>query len=189
MSFFASVELSKNGTGEPMKRILCIALLILPALVSAQIYKTTDKNGNVVYTDKPSTSGTEHETVELQQTNTAPPPPLVVRAVPEPDTNAESTTSYTLKITSPAHEATIPNGPGNFPVVASVEPALAEGENLQLYVDGAASGEPQRALVWQLSNVFRGAHDLTVSVINADNSPVSTSTPIRVYVFRPSRNN
>lgn len=172
-----------------MTRILCIALLLLPALASAQIYKTIDKNGNVVYTDQPSKSGTAHETVELKQTNTAPPPPEVVRPEPEPDEDAESTVSYNVAITAPEHEATIPNGPGNFPLVASLEPRLAEGENLQLYVDGVAWGDPQRALVWQLTNVFRGAHDLTVSVIDADNSPISTSTPVRVYVFRPSQNN
>ncbi|MFK8048583.1 MAG: DUF4124 domain-containing protein [Halioglobus sp.] len=172
-----------------MTRILCIALLILPALVSAQIYKTIDKNGNVVYTDQPSKSGTDHETVELKQTNTAPPPPEVIRPEPEPDKKDQETTSYTVAITSPEHEATIPNGPGNFPLVVSLEPALAEGASLQLYLDGVARGEPQRALVWQLTNVFRGAHDLTVSVLNEDNSPIATSTPVRVYVFRPSRNN
>jgi len=172
-----------------MTRILCIALLVLPALVSAQIYKTIDKNGNVVYTDQPSKTGTAHETVKLNQTNTAPPPPEVIRPAPKPDQDSDDTTSYTVKISSPAHETTIPNGPGNFPVVVSLEPALAEGENLQLYLDGAPRGEPQRALVWQLTNVFRGAHDITVSVINADNSPIATSQPIRVYVFRPSKNN
>lgn len=171
-----------------MTRILCIALLILPALVSAQIYKTTDKHGNVVYTDQPSKTGTAHETIELKETNTAPPPPEVVRPAPVADNESEET-NYTVEITSPAHEVTIPNGPGNFPLVASLEPALAEGESLQLYLDGVARGEPQRALVWQLTNVFRGAHDLTVSVVNADNSPIATSTPVRVYVFRPSINN
>ncbi len=172
-----------------MTRYLCIALFLFPVLVSAQIYKTIDKNGNVVYTDQAPKSGTAHETVTLKQTNTAPPPPEVVRPAPEADLESESTTNYTVEISAPENEATIPNGPGNFPLVVSLEPTLSEGESLQLYVDGVATGEPQRALVWQLANVFRGAHDLTVSVLNADNSPVATSTPVKVYVFRPSINN
>lgn len=172
-----------------MTRYLCIALLLLPALVSAQIYKTFDKNGNIVYTDQPSKSGTAHETVTLKQTNTAPPPPEVVRPAPVLGSETGSTTSYSLEISAPENEATIPNGPGNFPLIVSIEPSLSEGETLQLYVDGVATGEPQRALVWQLTNVFRGAHDLTVSVLNADNSPIASSTPIRIYVFRPSINN
>ena len=79
-------------------------------------------------------------------------------------------------------------GPGNFSVSASIEPALARGALLQLYVDGSPSGDPQSGSTWALTNVFRGAHDLTVVVIDSNGDQLAESEPVRVYVLRPSVN-
>ena len=80
-------------------------------------------------------------------------------------------------------------GPGNFSVSASISPALQQGAQLQLMMDGAPQGEPQAQAGWDLTNVFRGAHDLTVNVIDAQGKTLATSEPVRVYVLRPSVNN
>ena len=53
---------------------LLLSLLLISLAATAQIYKTTDEQGNVVFTDQPP-EGVEREEVELQRTNTAPPPP------------------------------------------------------------------------------------------------------------------
>ena len=95
---------------------------------------------------------------------------------------------YSVTITSPANETTIPMGPGNFSVNAAVAPALGEDMLLQLLVDGTPSGSPQANTSWALTNVFRGAHDVTVAVVDASGKQLTVSGPVRVYVLRPSIN-
>ncbi len=166
-----------------------IALLVLacaPAL--AQIYKTTDKDGNVVFTDTPPDSSNS-EQVDLQPTNTVAPPAPVPRAAPtEADAEPPEPAVPQATITSPANETTIPMGGGNFTVTAAVEPALFGGQGLQLTIDGAPEGVVQPGATWNLMNVFRGAHDLVVHVVDRDGKTLSSSEPVRVYVMRPGLN-
>ena len=171
------------------RTLLLAALLLLPQLGAAQIYKTTDENGNVSYSDTPPTSGPSEE-MKLPSINSAPPPEMTEPAPSRPDTVAdtEDSTAYTVGISSPANETTIPMGPGNFSINAAVEPALSNGALLQLYVDGSPSGNPQSSNSWALTNVFRGAHDLKVEVVDNKGGPLAESDAVRVYVLRPSVN-
>lgn len=168
-----------------MNRLLLLALLLLPLAGAAQIYKTTDEQGNVSYSDMPP-DGSTAETVELQQLNTTPPPPEMPKPAPEPP--AAETVEYAVAIVAPAPETTIPRGPGNFSVSASLSPPLEAGARLQLLLDGEPRGEPQTGNSWALTNVFRGAHDLTVAVIDESGKQLAVSEPVRVYVHRPSVN-
>lgn len=164
------------------------ALLGTPAL--AQIYRTTDEQGNVVFTDKPPTGPEDQaEEVKLNPLNTAPATVVKPRPAAEPVQREQSEPrDYELSITFPTDETTIPMGPGNFPVVASTSPPLREGELLQLRIDGADRGPAQASGHWELTNVFRGAHELTVQRKSAEGKVLSTSNPITVYVHRPSVN-
>lgn len=170
-----------------MNRLLILALLLLPVAGGAQIYKTTDDQGNVSYSDTPP-AGAPSERVDLPPVNTAPPPPDLPQPPPEPAPEEPAVPDYDLTITSPANETTIPMGPGNFSVSASVRPALAQDRLLQLYVDGKPWGDPQPGNNWALANVFRGAHDLTVAVVDSEGEQLASSEPVRVYVLRPSVN-
>tara|TARA_R110001599_G_scaffold353459_1_gene592476 strand:+ start:183187 stop:183720 length:534 start_codon:yes stop_codon:yes gene_type:complete len=171
-----------------MRTLLLATLLLLPLLGTAQIYKSTDDQGNVSYSDTPPASGPS-EQVKLQETNSTPAPDMVAPAASSNDSaDEEEGAEYSVSITSPANETTIPMGPGNFSISASVEPALSQGALLQLYVDGSPSGNPQSSNSWTLTNVFRGAHDLKVAVVSNRNDPVAESEAVRVYVLRPSTN-
>lgn len=174
-----------------MMRIpLLAALLLLPLLATAQIYKTVDAQGNVSYSDTPPESGPS-EQVELRQTNSTPAPQMEeVPAASATDSTpaAEEGEGYSVSIASPANETTIPMGPGNVAINASVEPGLSQGALLQLYVDGSPSGNPQSSSSWTLTNVFRGAHDLKVAVVSNKNDLLAESESVRVYVLRPSIN-
>lgn len=173
-----------------MKTLLLTALLVLPQLGAAQIYKSVDAQGNVSYSDTPPASGPSEE-IKLRQTNSAPPPPEMAEpqaSAPPTSPDGSAATSYTVAVTSPANETTIPMGPGNVAISASVEPALEQGALLQLLVDGTPSGNPQSSNQWQLTNVFRGAHDLSVVVVDPEGERLAESESVRIYVLRPSVN-
>jgi len=173
-----------------MAKLLLLALLLAPLATMAQIYRTTDEQGNVVFTDTPPPEGAAREEVELQQMNTTPPPEPRPDLAPSEKAQEEDTgkVKYGIAITVPANETTIPMGPGNFSVSAVVRPSLGADHRLQLYMDGAPWGEPQSAPAWALTNVFRGAHDVTIAVMDSEGDHLVVSEPVRVYVLRPSVN-
>lgn len=170
-----------------MQRIVIafLALVALPALAQSSIYRTVDENGNVVFTDAPpADSKRSIERIENPQVNSMPPP-ATIEIPEEPASEEEASADIEVRITAPANETTIPNGPGNFSVSANVSPALESGHSLQLFMDGAPWGDPQRSARWSLTNVFRGQHDLTVGVVDDSGATLAVSDPVRVYVFRP----
>lgn len=173
-----------------MTRLLLLAMLMATFSSTADsIYRTTDAEGNVVFTDAPNATSRPAEKVEIQRTNTTQPPQLS----PLPDITTagneqDGAPPYTVKITSPADETSFPMGPGNFSVSVRVSPSLKKYDGLQLFVDGEARGSPQRDTLWDLINVFRGQHDLTVAIVNNAGETLAMSEPVRVYVHRPSTN-
>lgn len=161
--------------------------LSLAGAVNAQIYKTTDEQGNVIFSDAPPAGTGQSEQVELPRTNTTPPPPTVV-PVPRPESEPAETEPEPLAvaITSPENESTIPMGGGNFSVSASLSPGGGEQQALQLLMDGAPQGAPQATGTWNLQNVLRGPHDLVVEAVDASGKVLARSESVRVYVLRPS---
>lgn len=174
-----------------MSRLLLLVLLVfsLPSLAQT-VYRTTDAQGNVVFTDTPPTNATQADRIAIPPTNTvrppevpAPPPGPV--ETPEAEAAVEP---YSVAITNPANETSFPMGPGNFSVSANVNPALRDGDSLQLFIDGTPQGEPQQGASWDLTNVFRGRRDLTIAVIDGSGATVVLSDPVTVFVHRPSTN-
>lgn len=173
-----------------MSRLLLLALLVtsLPTLADS-IYRTTDAEGNVVFTDSPPAGGNQAEQVNIQRTNTTTPPPVLTTPPQSDGQEVEPEgPAYTVTITSPANETSFPRGPGNFSVNVRVTPALQKYEGLQLFLDGEPWGGPQLDTIWDLTNVFRGQHDLTVGVIDKSGETLAMSPPVRVFVHRPSIN-
>jgi hypothetical protein len=180
-----------------MSRLLLLAVLLGPLLgateasaaetASGKIYRTTDAQGNVLWTDTPPANAAAAERVELQQTNTAPPPPSRP-AVAAPSDNDADAVSHSVSIASPPDETSLPMGPGNFSVSVRIYPPLKKYESLQLFMDGEPWGLAQANMIWDLTNVFRGQHDITVGVINTDGETLAMSPPVRVFVHRPSKN-
>ena len=164
---------------------LCI-LLIAPAVQAEQtIYQVVDENGHITYTDKPPVAGKEStSTVSLSTINISVPPAKRDRKQAPP---AEPERSYDASVTSPPENTTIPMGPGNFSVDGQVSPKLTDGDQLQLMINGTAVGEPQKEARWSLTGVLRGAHDLSIQVVDTQQQMISESRPVRVYVLRPSK--
>ena len=170
-----------------MKQALALICLLLAATsVSAQVYRHVDENGNVTFTDQPPEGS---EQVEIGPTNTAPPPPSnAFPKPPPPSPSKETGADYKVSITAPADETIIPRGPGNFTVSASITPSLQGGHQLQLLMDGAPREEPQSTSSWNLTNVIRGEHSIEVAVVDKKGKQLAKSSPIKVFVFRPSTN-
>ena len=170
--------------------IAFISISVLNTLPTrAEIFKYTDENGKTVFSDRPPAESQPDSVVqvELGPTNLSAPPPNIpppVNAVEASST--EAAVPYQTTITSPSEGTTVPMGPGNFVVTALFSPPLGAGEAALLKLDGKAVGTPQKRSSWQLNNVFRGEHQITIERQNAEENVLNTSPPVTVYVLRPS---
>ena len=175
---------------------ICSALLFaivvyigaMPKGFAQTVYRVTDKDGNVTFTDTPPS---DQEAVVEAQTVHSPNTSATVTPAPideRDDATVTEPISYETLILSPAEAATIPMGPGNFSVDAIVRPALSQGERVVLTLDGEPVGTPQRMTTWQLTNVYRGEHRLQVVRVNAEGARVNASSERTVYVMRPIAN-
>lgn len=160
-----------------------ILLCLVPVMGFAAIYKTVDKDGNVVYTD--TNPGTQNaEEVELKPITPLPSVSVQYRApVSQPKETESSDDAYTnLAIINPADGTTVRNA-GNFSVTVQTMPRLMSGHRLRLLLDGKPVDKPKRALNFTLLNVDRGSHQLQLDVVNGSNQVVQ-STNTTVYVQR-----
>ncbi|MEM1187080.1 MAG: DUF4124 domain-containing protein [Pseudomonadota bacterium] len=165
-------------------------LLLLSGSTLAQVYKVTDDEEGVLFTDRPDAiPGGKVEEIEIRETNqSAPPPALPVTSRSSGSSRNEDTAPAppSVVITSPANETTIAMGPGNFAVSARVDPPLRGSETLVLLVDGQAYGAAQTGTSWFVEGALRGPHDLVVQRNARGGNTAATSEPVRVYVLRPS---
>ena len=133
------------------------------------IYKKVDRYGNVTYTDVPPRAEEQAETIDIDSLNSYAPPAAELDTSPaaEDETASSEAPEYTAAvITSPAHDATVRENTGNITITARVEPALAGGDAMQLLMDGAPMGPPNRSGTFPLANVDRGTHQLQVRIVN-----------------------
>jgi hypothetical protein len=162
--------------------LLCLSLLLPLVGQAAEIYKYIDANGKTVFTSQPP-DGRTAQPVQLPPTNTVkmeapgnPPPPASTAAPSQP--------AYaTLQIGNLPPGNAIRANDGNFSVSADIQPGLQPGHQLQLIVDGTPYGAPTTDPVFQLTNMDRGGHSLSLAVVAGDQL-VQQSPPVTVYVLR-----
>lgn len=165
-----------------------LALIICLALGSAntlpgEIYKTLDKNGQVIYSDQAEANA---EVVKMPKINTAPP----VKMPQRPSTSTRQTTNAdpkyaSLRILKPAKDATIHHGGGLVSVSLQIKPRLIKGHKIQYLVDGKVYKTGISSSVG-LENINRGNHSLGVRIVDKTGKVLKSSAAITIHVIRPS---
>ena len=160
-----------------------IALLVAAA-GAAPIYKTTDANGNVVYTDDP---GDRPATaLELPELTIVPATPITgptpgsteTRTVPEPAPN--------ISLLEPEAEATVRSNTGDLEIVARVDRPLGDGDLFEALIDGTVRGR-NAAGVFALTGIDRGAHSVSVRLVDETGEVRASSESHNFYLHRRSR--
>jgi hypothetical protein len=185
-----------------------LALSVAGAEAASRIYRTVDENGNVVFTDVPPRPEQPGEAVELETGNSFTPPPRTTPAAgesgvpledwldggdgaaegePQGVEEAEQTTvNYqSLQITSPAHDAAVRENAGNVTIAAAIQPSLATGHVMQVFLDGQLR-QQGHATTFQLVNLDRGTHNVQVRVVDQTGSQLISSEPSVFHLQRRS---
>jgi len=177
----------------PLRIAIAAVTLLVTAGASAQIYKWIDEDGVVHYSDQAHPGA---EIVLLPDSNRADPL-NTPRTVTGTSRNSETEerdqqqsgqfTYESLDISSPQSEETLWNIGGTLEVSLNLQPALRANDRVRIYFDG----EPQMvdALQFELTEVWRGEHNLQAEVLDSTGALMIRSEPLRFYVQQTSVNN
>ncbi len=146
----------------------------------ADVYRWKDDEGNIIFSDTPQEGA---EKIELKETTVVPalkPPRKTEVRSPAP---ARGYTSIT--ITSPSHEQTLRNVQ-NVSVRVAVQPGLRDGDRVQLYVDGAAYGDPAVKTEFVIEQAERGEHQLAAAVLDNQGRELKRSENVVFYLHKES---
>ncbi len=180
-----------------MLRILLPLLCVLGLFAGpagAQIYSTTDAEGNRVFSDQPGPGASK---VELPPTNVIPRTPTAASTRDTSDNdNAPSGNDVVyqqLSITSPAHDSSLRSNEGDLTLTVVTDPPLSGSHLLRLSIDGVLSqtGVPGTgSATHQLTahNIDRGTHEVAAVVVDARGAELQRSPSITIHLQRTSLN-
>lgn len=150
---------------------------------SREVWKWTDANGVVHYTDTPQPGATRMQLSGMAPA-TAPKPTAPQDASAARPAAPERQQYESLQFTQPGNGETFFNSDAQVPVGLALTPSLARGDELALYLDGARVEEfPPTALDFVLTDLPRGAHTLTAAVVDRDGNMLLRSEA-RVFHIR-----
>jgi|AntRauTorcE11898_2_1112593.scaffolds.fasta_scaffold13672_2 hypothetical protein len=170
--------------------LLLVALPLLGAMAGAagpddpSIHRSEGADGVPVFSDR-AAEGSHR--VELSPANTfdAVEVPTVDRE-PDRDSGTRTTAAtYRVAIDAPGAEAAVRANGGIVDVTASMEPAPARGDRLELLMDGTVVAE-SRDGSFRVENVDRGEHRIRVRVVDESGGIHGESPSQVIYVKRRS---
>lgn len=164
-------------------RFFLLCLVLITPWVMADVYKSVDKNGRVIYTDNPKDD--KAQKVELRDINTVPGPPPIPQSTPADSHQSQpAAINYQIKIMSPRNDLIIPVGQRDLGIAITVTPKLEEGHLLVYFMDGELLEETTQTNII-VKDAPRGIHTLAVEAIDADGRSLGTSAPVSVSLMRP----
>ena len=142
---------------------MSVLAMLLSGVAQAAIYKSTDAQGNVVYSDSPTKDA---KAIEL------PPiaivPSLSAEQIAQANAmraKARPAQDYQLSFTQPLADQTV-RKPDNIVVALNIRPALANGDSMTILLDGIVVANGTGASI-ATEALDRGAHSVTARVMDA----------------------
>jgi len=151
-----------------------------PALSEA--YRWVDEDGVVHFSDRPREGA---EVVQLSEYSRNTGARLYTDSKPadadDDQEDADQPFSYqSISIISPGSEQTLWNIEGILNVSVSLTPGLQRGHRVRAYFDGQA--RMVGGTTFQIEEVWRGAHNIQVEIVDQTGKLMIRSEPSRFYV-------
>ncbi|HWV14199.1 MAG TPA: DUF4124 domain-containing protein [Cellvibrio sp.] len=166
-----------------MRVYLIVLLSVLSLSIQAEIYKTTDKNGRIIYTDQPAANDTKAEVVKLPSINQLPVPDA--NSIPaENSSPAIPKIAYKLVLTQPAPGIRLQANERTLAVSVSADQALMPGHFYAYFLDGEKVKESTASSI-TLEELPRGEHNVYVEVRDEFGKRFGQSNSVSFSAFRP----
>ncbi|PTQ90051.1 DUF4124 domain-containing protein [Agitococcus lubricus] len=151
--------------------------VLLATTTQAGIYKSYDKNGNVIYSDTGSTNAVE---VEEKPVATMPalPRSVIEKKMKKPETTnvVGAPTSYQISIDKLKSGDTIQHGDEPFSPMISLDPSLWREHHLKVSLDGQFYNQDTFAPNIDPSKLERGQHRLDIKAVDKDGNVLGSTT-------------
>ncbi len=170
-------------------RYFIVLLVLLTGLAQAEIYKTTNADGEVIFSDQPSPGAEQVQLPELP-TYSAPSAHTRARTTSAAQKQPPKSHYQSMVFTTPEDDATLRTNLGDVSASVSLQPVLKIrlGHRIQYYLDDVPHGKPVAMTKISFTNLDRGSHLLSASVVDAQgNSIISTDTVV-FHLHRASIN-
>ncbi len=164
--------------------LIALLLASVPVLAPAEVYRSVDAQGNVVYSDQPGQGGKKVDLPEISTYEPKPVPPGTL------DTNAaanqaKANPATQLSFVQPGADETIFDNQGNVAVALRVEPPLQPTQRLALQVDDGAAVETNQP-TYQFTGLDRGTHTVHAWVVGADGQTGSPKAAVTFHLRQAS---
>lgn len=169
-----------------MSRLLLALFCLVPLLAGADIYKSTDADGNVVFSDTPRPGAKK---IVLPPTPVYSfPTPAPAAGAPSSGASAANAHYSQLRIVRPAPGETVRDNTGAVDVSVALTPPLntQAGHKLLVALDGNTLTQQENATQIKLSNLDRGVHTLKATVLDANGQVQISSQSLTFYMKRES---
>lgn len=164
-----------------MKYLLSLGFLLFITLpTQAEIYRSVDEDGNVIYSDQELPNS---ELIPTPTDNAIPMPKPEAKPPAEDVVEKPASAYQSFSIASPANNAVIRDNAGNVTVSLSIMPELKAGDYIRLYVDNKLVMPRLTSSGTQLSNLTRGTHSLKAELMSSSGQSFST-TSVRFHLQR-----
>ena len=161
------------------KFILSLIFAFIAVSVTAEtVYKKTNPDGSVTFTDLPSMNSEE---VKIRKPTTYSPVGLPNLNLPTK--KLKPSFNYELTISQPINDSTITNQT-DISVSAVIQPALKTGYGHQVRFQLSDQSITSHSASVTFKNISRGTHNISVSVVDRNGSVVS---PVASSVFHLKR--
>jgi len=161
--------------GNVNKIIITVVLILAPPLQAADVYKTVDEQGNIIFSDKPSPNS---EMIEVQE-------PFIVPSLQDYQPGEEAsipTERYNeVVITGPKHDETYFRSEGDLVVSVALKPSLSRNDFIVLYLDGKEY-QSGRATSFSLPELDRGTHEVSIAIRDRAGTIIKKSEPVTFHM-------
>ncbi len=152
-----------------------------------QVYKWVDEKGVIHYTDKPPAEGAQPAKLPPLQTYKEGTKPNLGKFQKSVGTATGAPGgSSQVEIVTPSREETFRGGERVVPVAVMVTPQLIEGQKLIYLLDGTPASPAVAQTSYALTNVDRGAHTVSVTLIDSSGQELANSAAVTFYVHPPT---
>jgi hypothetical protein len=167
-----------------MRLLLTFFILLATINTQAALYKYTDENGEVVYSDQAPYEGAEELVPpELQVTPAIKPKP---KANENPEKKEDITRYSSFQITSPKNGSTLQNKTGTLKIALAIKPALniKAGHYINIFIDDVAVIKNSSQLSTILNHIDRGTHSIQAELREKSGKLIRFSNNVIVHVHR-----
>ncbi|PHS12680.1 MAG: hypothetical protein COA86_18295 [Kangiella sp.] len=153
------------------------------------LYKSIDENGNVTYSDKPSSNSTEIPMSEGQSINMKPPKIVFHSSTNDSnnDSNQQTNGYVSVSFLQPENDGVIRNNGGVALFVLNVLPQLSEADHIVFYIDGSQVEASISGMDVTVLKVVYGTHTASFAVLDNTDKLMIKSAPLTFNLLHTVR--